>query len=83
MDSVDDFCDFNEDAFEEIEQQLRTNPWAIYGEQLEIIEAHADEIEKALQEHEAAMDEQIAFIDAHAEEIEKALQEQKKGENND
>ena len=75
MDSVDDFLDNNEDAFEEAERMLQADPWACYRQQLDIIEAHADEIEKALAEHQKVQDEQIAFLEAHADEIEKAIQD--------
>ena len=75
MDSVDDFLDNNEDAFEEAERMLQADPWACYRQQLDIIEAHADEIEKAIQDAEAAREAKIDDIMAHADEIEQALRE--------
>ena len=75
MDSVDDFLDNNEDAFEETERMLEADPWACYRQQLDIIEAHVDEIEKAIQDAEAAREAKIDDIMAHADEIEQALRE--------
>ena len=71
--TMDNMFDFHPELFEKIDHQVQ-NLYAV-DEKVAEVDKYADEIEKALQEHEAEENAKIEFVMAHADEIEKAIRE--------
>ena len=71
--TMDNMFDFHPELFEKIDRQVQ-NLYAV-DEKVAEVDKYADEIEKALQEHEAEENAKIEFFMAHADEIEKAIRE--------
>ena len=76
--TMDNMFDFHPELFEKIDRQVQ-NLYAV-DEKVAEVDKYADEIEKALQEHEAEENAKIEFVMAHADEIEKALAEHQKAQ---
>jgi hypothetical protein len=76
--TMDNMFDFHPELFEKIDRQVQ-NLYAV-DEKVAEVDKYADEIEKALQDHEAEGNAKIEFVMAHADEIEKALAEHQKAQ---